>query len=215
VMAPPRAAIVAIALISLAIIASWIMVFYHVNAPGEEGAAAAGELAGGPRPRRFAPTVVDEEVGDREPLPAAGAVGRRRRHGGEGEAAARGAAAAAAAEEEEEEEGRAAGARRRPRHGGDAAAAAGCPECNCDAAVADAVAGVAVDGAAAATVAPRIAIVTSYTRNVQEQYQPATNSKACYALRHGYHFLLEINEDLAVINPWCVSSHSRVCVCVQ
>ena len=60
---------------------------------------------------------------------------------------------------------------------------------------------------------PRIAIVTGITPDRVDEYAPATNSKRCYALRHGYEFivdttafstqLLENGEALAHgFNPW-------------
>lgn len=49
---------------------------------------------------------------------------------------------------------------------------------------------------------PRIAIVTAATPDRISMYQPATNSKQCYALRHGYDFIFDTNAATSSLNPW-------------
>jgi len=49
----------------------------------------------------------------------------------------------------------------------------------------------------------RILLLTAMTANKIEEYQQATNSKQCYALKHGYTFIVETNSEMAKnINPW-------------
>ena len=48
----------------------------------------------------------------------------------------------------------------------------------------------------------RIAIVSVSTPDRVAMYQPATNSKQCYALRHGYTFVMDTNDATTSLNPW-------------
>ena len=49
----------------------------------------------------------------------------------------------------------------------------------------------------------RIAVLSASTPDRVQLYQPATNSKTCYALRHNYHFVLDTNApNEGSINAW-------------
>ena len=58
-----------------------------------------------------------------------------------------------------------------------------------------------------APTAARILLLTAMTEDKLGESQPATNSKQCYALRHGYTFIVETNKEIATsINPWWIKT---------